>query len=298
MHFYEAIKKLLSEQGMDSLKNVSFVDTLELDNQPAVKFVLRNMVSMGYVDQLVQMGSMDHARCFSLVQKFVTETGFQELLAVKVALGIAYGLGWISEDDMLAKVAMASSQNDANVKYCVVVKSFGRAKELEVLRTVMEVMGKDMMETAALLAQLPLVVKDGVSNAEAEDLKASLEKAGAVVGIEKGFAAAQTAKRKVDLGLSVKWATCNVGANAPEDSGTFFSWGETETKEVFDGDNCSTHLKNAIKTSGNTFAALSPIPPPIIIAIIIYAFKSKNFQNGRYASSYPLIRLPCFLDIL
>lgn len=113
MHFYEAIKKLLSEQGMDSLKNVSFVDTLELDNQPAVKFVLRNMVSMGYVDQLVQMGSMDHARCFSLVQKFVTETGFQELLAVKVALGIAYGLGWISEDDMLAKVAMASSQNDA-----------------------------------------------------------------------------------------------------------------------------------------------------------------------------------------
>lgn len=50
---------------------------------------------------------------FSLVQKFVTETGFQELLAVKVALGIAYGLGWISEDDMLAKVAMASSQNDA-----------------------------------------------------------------------------------------------------------------------------------------------------------------------------------------
>lgn len=251
MHFYEAIKKLLSEQGMDSLKNVSFVDTLELDNQPAVKFVLRNMVSMGYVDQLVQMGSMDHARCFSLVQKFVTETGFQELLAVKVALGIAYGLGWISEDDMLAKVAMASSQNDANVKYCVVVKSFGRAKELEVLRTVMEVMDKDMMETAALLAQLPLVVKDGVSNAEAEDLKASLEKAGAVVGIEKGFAAAQTAKRKVDLGLSVKWATCNVGANAPEDSGTFFSWGETETKEVFDGDNCSTHLKNIADFSGN-----------------------------------------------
>ena len=31
----------------------------------------------------------------------------------------------------------------------------------------------------------------------------------------------------VDLGLSVKWATCNVGADKPEDSGDFFAWGET-----------------------------------------------------------------------
>lgn len=31
----------------------------------------------------------------------------------------------------------------------------------------------------------------------------------------------------VDLGLSVKWAICNVGANAPEESGNFYAWGET-----------------------------------------------------------------------
>lgn len=30
----------------------------------------------------------------------------------------------------------------------------------------------------------------------------------------------------VDLGLSVKWATCNVGANAPEEYGDYFAWGE------------------------------------------------------------------------
>ena len=30
-----------------------------------------------------------------------------------------------------------------------------------------------------------------------------------------------------DLGLSVKWATCNVGANKPEDYGLYFAWGET-----------------------------------------------------------------------
>jgi hypothetical protein len=34
----------------------------------------------------------------------------------------------------------------------------------------------------------------------------------------------------VDLGLSVKWASCNVGATFPEDFGDYFAWGEAETK--------------------------------------------------------------------
>ena len=37
----------------------------------------------------------------------------------------------------------------------------------------------------------------------------------------------------VDLGLSVKWATCNVGAKNPEDYGDYYAWGETETKTNF-----------------------------------------------------------------
>ena len=37
----------------------------------------------------------------------------------------------------------------------------------------------------------------------------------------------------VDLGLSVKWATCNVGANSPEDYGAYFAWGETNPKVTY-----------------------------------------------------------------
>ena len=37
----------------------------------------------------------------------------------------------------------------------------------------------------------------------------------------------------VDLGLSVKWATCNVGATSPEKYGDYFAWGETETKSSY-----------------------------------------------------------------
>ena len=38
----------------------------------------------------------------------------------------------------------------------------------------------------------------------------------------------------VDLGLSVMWATCNVGASSPEDYGDYFAWGETQPKENYD----------------------------------------------------------------
>lgn len=36
-----------------------------------------------------------------------------------------------------------------------------------------------------------------------------------------------------DLGLSVKWATCNIGAEKPEDAGGYYAWGETEEKDAY-----------------------------------------------------------------
>ena len=40
----------------------------------------------------------------------------------------------------------------------------------------------------------------------------------------------------IDLGLSVRWACCNVGASVPEDFGSYFAWGETTTKEIYNWD--------------------------------------------------------------
>lgn len=37
----------------------------------------------------------------------------------------------------------------------------------------------------------------------------------------------------VDLGLSVKWATCNVGATKQEENGDYYAWGETSVKEEY-----------------------------------------------------------------
>jgi hypothetical protein len=38
----------------------------------------------------------------------------------------------------------------------------------------------------------------------------------------------------VDLGLSIKWATCNVGATRPEEYGGYYAWGETEEKKNYE----------------------------------------------------------------
>lgn len=41
----------------------------------------------------------------------------------------------------------------------------------------------------------------------------------------------------IDLGLSVKWATCNVGATSPEKCGEYFAWGEISSKSEYTWNN-------------------------------------------------------------
>ena len=50
----------------------------------------------------------------------------------------------------------------------------------------------------------------------------------------------------VDLGLSVKWATCNIGADRPEDTGNYYSWGEIEPKRSYTWENY-THSNGSNK---------------------------------------------------
>ena len=41
----------------------------------------------------------------------------------------------------------------------------------------------------------------------------------------------------VDLGLSVKWASCNLGASSPEGYGDYYAWGETAPKQTYTREN-------------------------------------------------------------
>lgn len=55
------------------------------------------------------------------------------------------------------------------------------------------------------------------------------------------LAPAATIGEAVDLGLSVAWATYNVGATAPEEYGDYFNWGEVEPRPG--NNNCVTFYK-------------------------------------------------------
>lgn len=85
----------------------------------------------------------------------------------------------------------------------------------------------------------------------------------------------------VDLGLSVKWATCNVGASSPEDYGDYFAWGETETKEVY------------IETTY--------MPAKKILGIKCYIDTSKNISGTQYDAAHAKWggnwRMPTFNEI-
>lgn len=76
----------------------------------------------------------------------------------------------------------------------------------------------------------------------------------------------QIEQEYVDLGLSVKWATANIGAVKPEDAGFRFAWGETESKESFtwsnyfdtkDGGKTFNICSNGVTTLEDIFDAAS-----------------------------------------
>lgn len=73
-------------------------------------------------------------------------------------------------------------------------------------------------------------VKDGEVTAMAEGDATITAKA----GDKTATCSVRVANMKaVDLGLSVKWAECNLGAERPEDYGDYYAWGEVETKKNY-----------------------------------------------------------------
>ncbi|MCD7721733.1 MAG: protein kinase [Prevotellaceae bacterium] len=56
----------------------------------------------------------------------------------------------------------------------------------------------------------------------------------------------------VDLGLSVKWATSNIGASSPSDYGYYFAWGEKTRKLNYDEETSVTYGRDMGDLTGNS----------------------------------------------
>ena len=81
------------------------------------------------------------------------------------------------------------------------------------------------MMTISASAQFYIYYSDGTV-AKVDSISMIAPNTGAT-GSENGY-------EYIDLGLSVKWATCNVGASSPEEYGDYFAWGEMQPKSNYD----------------------------------------------------------------
>ena len=115
------------------------------------------------------------------------------------------------------------------------------------------------------IAQIEAKEVDGAEvkalQAEVKALKAELEKTKKALAeaLDEPQPKEKTIKdghEYVDLGLpsGLKWATCNVGANAPEEYGDYFAWGEIKTKKSFSESSSLTSGKKkySIEIAGNS----------------------------------------------
>ena len=106
------------------------------------------------------------------------------------------------------------------------------------------------------IANLVKEVKDGnKSNADAlAEIAKKLEELKGAGGGDSGT----SDKGYVDLGLSVKWAKCNLGAKTPEEWGDLYCWAETEPRSECPSNKEHKYYKKNKYDGGNALHVLAP----------------------------------------
>ncbi len=146
------------------------------------------------------------------------------------ALSEAYSIRCVRESSMISVPITGLSLNKSNVELAE-----GQTFELDAILSPSSASG-----VVNWTSDKPSVasVKDGIITAKSPGkaiISATIGPLSAqceVTVIEKVTTGTEEGHEWVDLGLpsGVKWATCNVGASAPEGSGNYYSWAETSPK--------------------------------------------------------------------
>ena len=82
-----------------------------------------------------------------------------------------------------APVAGAAPAAEEKTEFDVVLKSAG-ANKINVIKVVKEITGLGLKEAKALVDECPKPIKEGVSKADAEEIKTKLEEAGAEIELK------------------------------------------------------------------------------------------------------------------
>ena len=87
------------------------------------------------------------------------------------------------EEEFGVSAAAVAAAAEEKTEFDVVLASFGDAK-MAVIKAVKDVLGLGLKEAKELVEAAPKALKEGVSKAEAEEIKAKLEEAGAKIELK------------------------------------------------------------------------------------------------------------------
>ena len=90
----------------------------------------------------------------------------------------------VSAAAMAAPAAAAAPAVEEKTEFDVVLTGFDAAAKNKVIKVVREVTGQGLAEAKATVEGTPSTLKEGISKADAEELKAKLEEAGAKVELK------------------------------------------------------------------------------------------------------------------
>lgn len=104
----------------------------------------------------------------------------------------------------------------------------------------------------------------------------------------------------VDLGLSVKWATCNVGATKSTEYGDYFAWGETNPKEDYSWDTYKWCTVDSVEWYENLIVYIpffNKYNPNLNSGIIDYKMVLEVEDDAATANWGSAWRMPTFEEI-
>jgi len=90
----------------------------------------------------------------------------------------------------------------------------------------------DLSQTL-VVKEAPVAASPSQTPAQTQPTVSAKQEEPATPPAEKPTTGKENGHEWVDLGLSVKWATCNVGASSPSEYGSYFAWGETSPKSDY-----------------------------------------------------------------
>ena len=229
MTFQDAIINVVKDFGRDVLSRSSLFNILNdyhaFDESRSFKMIMKTLISEGYVEQILHVEEWEYGS-LQLLSRSVEATGMQRTKVEYLLNSMAFAVG------CSATRASYGQSSIMNVEYqeCPYCKNEHAATALYCENT-----GKRLKDVCPNKdSKIYFIYEQPKQNVVKQQSKSTIN-----------------GHDYVDLGLSVKWATCNVGTNKPEKSGNYYAWGEISTKIICTKDNSKIYGKNVGDISGN-----------------------------------------------